>query len=41
MTPLSVIRLTDGVKTMEIHADTAVYNSNLADSLFVLPTTKK
>jgi hypothetical protein len=34
MTPLFVTRYTDGVKTMEIRAETVVYNSGLADNLF-------
>jgi hypothetical protein len=34
MTPLFVSRYTDGVKTMEIRAETAAYNSGLSDSLF-------
>jgi hypothetical protein len=34
MTPMYVSRLTDGVKTMEIHLDNAAYNSGLPDSLF-------
>src|SRR5499427_9928603 len=33
-TPLFVSRYTDGVKTMEIRAENAVYNSGLADTLF-------
>jgi hypothetical protein len=40
MTPLYVARLTDGVKTMEIHLDTAAYNSGLSDNLFALPKSK-
>ncbi|HEY2381911.1 MAG TPA: hypothetical protein VGK48_12095 [Terriglobia bacterium] len=32
--PLFVTRYTDGVKTMEIRAETVVYNSHLADNLF-------
>ena len=40
MTPLYVARLTDGLKTMEIHLDTAAYNSGLSDNLFVLPKSK-
>jgi hypothetical protein len=39
-TPLYISRYTDGVKTMEIHAETAVYNSDLADNLFTKPTSK-
>jgi len=34
MTPLNITRFTDGLKTMEIHNETCVYNSNLPDSLF-------
>jgi hypothetical protein len=34
MTPLFVSRYTDGVKTMEIRAETVVYNSGLSDNLF-------
>jgi len=41
MTPVYVSRLTDGVKTMEIHLDTAAYNSGLADSLFAPPSKSK
>jgi outer membrane lipoprotein-sorting protein len=33
-TPLFVTRYTDGLKTMEIHSENAVYNSNLSDTLF-------
>jgi hypothetical protein len=39
-TPLYIARLTDGLKTMEIHLETAVYNTNLSDSLFALPKSK-
>jgi hypothetical protein len=39
-TPLLVVRSTDGVKTMEIRAETAVYNSSLSDSLFAPPAGK-
>jgi hypothetical protein len=35
MTPLFVSRYTDGIKTMEIRAETTVYNSGLSDSLFM------
>jgi hypothetical protein len=41
MTPLYVSRYTDGVKTMEIRAETAVYNSGLADTLFTQLTPSK
>src|ERR1041384_6859835 len=41
MTPVYVSRVTDGVKTMEIHLDTAAYNSGLADSLFAPPSKSK
>jgi hypothetical protein len=34
MTPLFVSRYTDGLKTMEIRVETAVYNSGLSDNLF-------
>jgi hypothetical protein len=34
-TPLFVTRYADGLKTMEIHAENAVYNSNLPDTLFI------
>ena len=34
MTPLFVTRYTDSLKTMEIRAETAVYNSGLSDDLF-------
>ena len=40
MTPLFASRYKDGVKTMEIRAETATYNSGLADSLFELPAAK-
>jgi hypothetical protein len=39
-TPLYVSRYTDGVKVMEIHAETVAYNSAPADNLFTKPTTK-
>jgi hypothetical protein len=41
MTPLFVSRYTDGVKTMEIRAETVVYNSGLADKLFTELTPAK
>jgi hypothetical protein len=40
MTPVYVSRLTDGIKTMEIHLDTATYNSGLSDKLFAPPASK-
>ena len=40
MTPLFVGRFTDGVKTMEIRAETAAYNSGLSASLFAAPAAK-
>ena len=40
MTPLFVSRYTDGLKTMEIRAETAAYNSGLSDNLFAAPATK-
>jgi hypothetical protein len=40
MTPLLVSRSTNGVKTMEIRADTAAYNPGLPDSLFAEPVSK-
>ena len=40
MTALFVSRLTDNVKTMEIHLDTADYNSGLSDNLFAPPASK-
>jgi hypothetical protein len=40
MTPMYVSRLTDGVKTMEIHLDTAIYDSGLSDNLFSPPASK-
>jgi len=40
MTPMYVSRLTDGVKTMEIHLETAIYNSGLSDQLFAPPSKK-
>ena len=39
-TPLLVVRSTDGVKTMEIRAETAAYNSGLPDTLFAPPAGK-
>jgi outer membrane lipoprotein-sorting protein len=39
-TPLFVSRSTDGLKTMEIRAETATYNSDLPDSLFEVPPSK-
>jgi hypothetical protein len=41
MTPAYVSRLTDGVKSMEIHLDTAAYNSGLSDNLFAPTPSKK
>jgi hypothetical protein len=41
MIPAYVSRLTDGVKSMEIHLDTAAFNSGLSDNLFAPPTSKK
>jgi hypothetical protein len=40
MTPVYVSRLTDGLKTMEIHLDTAAYNSGISDNLFVPSKSK-
>ncbi|MBI4471373.1 MAG: hypothetical protein HY646_01815 [Acidobacteria bacterium] len=40
MTPLFLARYTDGLKRMEIRAETAEYNSNLPDSLFAPPAAK-
>jgi hypothetical protein len=40
MTPMFVSRLTDGVKTMEIHLETAAYNSGISDNLFAAPPSK-
>jgi hypothetical protein len=40
MTPLYVSRLSDNVKTMEIHLETADYNSGLSDNLFAPPASK-
>jgi hypothetical protein len=40
MTPLLISRLTNGLKTMEIRAETAAYNSGLSDSLFAAPPAK-
>jgi hypothetical protein len=40
MTPLYVARLTDGVKTLELHLEIAAYNSGLSDNLFALPASK-
>ena len=41
MTPAYVSRLIDGVKSMEVHLDTAAYNSGLSDNLFAPPPSKK
>jgi len=41
MTPLFVSRFTDGVKTMEIRAETAVYDSGLSETLFTQLTPAK
>ena len=41
MTPLFVSRYTDGVKTMEIRAETVVYNSDLSENLFTKLTLPK
>ena len=40
MTPLLISRSTNGLKTMEIRAETAAYNTGLPDSLFAAPLTK-
>jgi len=40
-TPLFVSRYTDGVKTMEVRAETVMYNSDLADTLFTQLTPAK
>src|SRR4029077_8384927 len=40
MTPVYVSRLTDGLKTMEIHLETADYNPGLSDNLFAAPASK-
>jgi hypothetical protein len=40
MTPLLVSRSRNGVKTMEIRADTAAYNPGLPDTLFAAPVSK-
>lgn len=40
MTPLLISRSTNGVKTMEIRAEMAAYNSGLSDSLFAAPPSK-
>ncbi len=40
MTPLYVTRFKDGLKTMEIRAETAAYNSGLSDTLFAAPASK-
>ena len=40
MTPVYVSRLTDGLKTMEIHLETAAYNSGISDNLFVPSKSK-
>jgi hypothetical protein len=37
MTPLTVVRYKDGVKSQEIHADKVGYNTGLPDSLFAPP----
>jgi len=41
MTPLFVSRYIDGVKTMEIRAETVTYNSDLAENLFTQLTPAK
>src|SRR5262249_24364240 len=41
MTPLYLSRSTDGVKTMEIRAETAVFNSGLSETLFTQLTPAK
>jgi hypothetical protein len=41
MTPLFVSRYTDGVKTMEIRAETVTYNSDLSENLFTQLTPAK
>jgi len=40
-TPLHVIRYTENVKTMEIRAETVVYNSDLSENLFTQLTPAK
>jgi hypothetical protein len=40
MTPLFVSRSKDGLKTMEIRAETVSYNPGLSDNLFAPPATK-
>jgi hypothetical protein len=40
MTPLLVSRSTNGVKTMEIHAEMAAYNPGFSDTLFAPPVSK-
>jgi hypothetical protein len=40
-TPLFVSRYTDGLKTMEIRAETVLYNSGLAETLFTQPAPAK
>src|SRR5438477_5688397 len=40
MTPLLVSRSTNGIKTMEIRAETAAYNPGLSDTLFAPPVSK-
>jgi len=40
-TPLMVVRYKDGVKTMEIRAQSAKYNPGFADSLFAPPVKSK
>ena len=40
MTPLFVGRFKDGIKTMEIRLESAVYNSGLSESLFTPPASK-
>ena len=39
-TPLFISRSTNGVKTMEIRAETAAYSSGLSDNLFAAPAAK-
>jgi hypothetical protein len=41
MTPLLLVRYTDGVKTIEIHAESVSYNQGFSDSLFAPPAGSK
>jgi hypothetical protein len=40
MTPLNITQLSDGQKTMEIHVETAEFDTAMPDSLFADPKKK-